>query len=348
MSSHREPPAGDQPPEGLRPPAGAVPPSGHQPPTQRLPRARPRRSSDPANEQLSGTDWFVSGAGAIGASHVARHMPCQDAFLAVETTAPEDSPVVAVADGHGARRHFRSAAGARLAVEVGSRAALRHAAGLVEMTSALDVQAAVQGELTREIVRDWRNAVRKDLESDPFSPEESAFMDAAGDAMEIPYGSTLLVGLKAGRWMVCLQIGDGDIVEVATDGRAAMPVPGDPTLDGLRTTSLCQVDAIQSFRYSVRDLTQEPVLAVFLVTDGYGNAQADDPWHPGLGTDLAELLWREGPEWVSERLPGWAALCASSEGSADDTTIGIMVSRSAARAGAPRSKSQERTVTRSR
>jgi hypothetical protein len=108
------------------------------------------------------------------------------------------------------------------------------------------------------------------------------------------------------------------------------------------------VDALQSFRYSVRDLTKDPVLAVFLVTDGYSNAQADDPWHPGLGTDLAELLWREGPEWVSERLPGWAALCASSEGSADDTTIGLMVSRSAARSGAPHSTDQARTVTRSR
>ena len=287
----------------------------------------------------------------IGAAHVARGMPRQDAFLLVGPSGPEDPAVVAVADGHGARRHFRSAAGARFAVEVASQAALRHAAGLAAMTDPADVRAAVRGELTPEIVRDWRIAVGRDVESDPFSPEETASMTAGDDTPEIPYGSTVLVGVVTGRWLVCLQIGDGNIVVVAPDGQAAIPVPGDPTLDGLRTTSLCQADAVQSFRDAVRDLTADPVLAVLLVTDGYGNAQLDDPWHPRLGTDLAELLRHEGPEWVAERLESWAELCASSEGSGDDTTIGLIVSRSAARSGEPGSSTspdEARTVTRSR
>jgi len=298
----------------------------------------------------------VSGASAIGAAHVARGLPCQDAFLLVEPDAPDDSAVaavvavVAVADGHGARRHFRSAAGAWFAVEVACQAALRHAAGLAAMTRPTEVQAAVRSELTPEIVRDWRIAVGRDVESDPFSPGETASMAAGADTPEIPYGSTLLMGLVAGRWLVCLQIGDGDIVVVARDGQASIPVPGDPTLDGLRTTSLCQADALQSFRDAVQDVTQDPVLAVLVVTDGYGNAQSDDPWHPRLGTDLADVLWREGPDWVAERLPEWAALCASSEGSGDDTTIGLIVNRCAARSKAPTASStrdEARTVTRS-
>jgi len=296
------------------------------------------------------TDWFVSGASVIGAAHVARGAPCQDAFLLVEPAGSGDPAVVAVADGHGARRHFRSAAGARFAVEVASQAALRHAAALAAMTRPADVQAAVRSELTPEIVRDWRESVARDVENDPFSPEETASMAAGPDTPEIPYGSTLLVGLVAAPWLVCLQIGDGDIVVVAVDGQATIPVPGDPTLDGLRTTSLCQVDAIRSFRDAVRDVTQDPALAVLLVTDGYSNAQSDDPWHPRLGADLADLLWREGPEWVGERLSAWAALCASSEGSGDDTTIGLMVSRAATSSGAPEAPSsaaQARTVTRS-
>ena len=107
-------------------------------------------------------------------------------------------------------------------------------------------------------------------------------------------------------------------------------------------------NALQSFRTAVRDLDTEPVLAVLMATDGYGNAQSADPWHPGVGADLARLLRHEGPEWVAEHLPAWAERCASSEGSGDDTTIAVIVNRSEAKRKGPAgraSRSQARTVT---
>ncbi len=295
-------------------------------------------------------DWFLSGTSAIGAAHIARSMPCQDAFVLVAPSSPGDPVVAAVADGHGARRHFRSAAGAAIAVEVTRKAALRQAERLAAMTTAAEVETALHADLAAEILRDWRQAVADDVEREPYSPDEISAMAVAWDEAEVPYGSTLLLTVMAGRWLGCLQIGDGDVLLLTPDGKASLPVPGDPSLDGVRTTSLCQPNALQSFREAVHDLETDPLLAVLLVTDGYGNAQLADPWYPGVGADLARMLRHEGPDWVAERLPEWAQLCASSEGSADDTTMALIVSRGEATpGGAPGSvpASQARTVTES-
>ena len=294
------------------------------------------------------TDWFVSGTTAIGASHVSRGLPCQDAFKYVAPSEGGVTVVGALGDGHGARRHFRSAAGSVMAVEVATAAALRHVDQLAAMTDPAQVLRAAQSELAAEVVRDWRLAVAGDVERNPFSSEESLGMARAFDDAEIAYGSTLLMALVAGRWLVCLQIGDGDVMLLAPDGRASLPVPGDPSLDGLRTTSLCQHDALASFRGAVEDLESHPVLAVLLVSDGYSNAQSAEPWYPPVGSDLARLLDREGPEWVAAQLPEWAKLCASSEGSGDDTTIVLIVNRALSNSAGPAKshlKSQAPTVT---
>ena len=68
-----------------------------------------------------------------------------------------------------------------------------------------------------------------------------------------------------------------------------------------------------------------PVAALALCTDGYGNAQATDPWQPAFGADLARLLHERGPDWVADELPRWVALCASAEGSGDDATVALLL-----------------------
>jgi serine/threonine protein phosphatase PrpC len=294
------------------------------------------------------SEWFVAAATAIGAAHVVRQMPCQDAFGFVTPPTRGEPVVGALADGHGARRHFRSETGSTLAVEVAKDAALRHAGRLATLPDPAQVKASAHGDLAAEIVEEWRRAVARDIEAKPFTPEEAMSMARGADSPEIPYGSTLLLALVAGRWLICLQIGDGDLVVMAPDGTSAVPVPGDPALDGLRTTSLCQSDALDSFREAVEDLGSESVLAVLLVSDGYSNAQSVEPWYPPVGADLVRLLEHEGPEWVAERLPEWARLCASAEGSGDDTTMVLMVNRTAATgrgATGSLSFSQARTVT---
>jgi len=124
---------------------------------------------------------------------------------------------------------------------------------------------------------------------------------------------------------VCAQIGDGDMLAVRPDGSSFSPVAGDDRLDGRRTTSLCQPDALASFRTGAHDLRRVPLAALLLATDGYGNAQADEPWQPSVGRDLAKLAARHDRHWFEQEVPGWARRCASAEGSGDDATIALLL-----------------------
>ena len=65
--------------------------------------------------------------------------------------------------------------------------------------------------------------------------------------------------------------------------------------------------------------------ALLLATDGYGNSQAEEPWQPGVGRDLAELAAEHDHHWFEQQVPGWAQRCASAEGSGDDTTIALLL-----------------------
>ena len=180
-------------------------------------------------------------------------------------------------------------------------------------------------ELARTVVADWRSAVAGQLELRPYTVEERFVLDRSADTPVIPYGSTLLVAVITARWLVCAQIGDGDMLAVRPDGGSFSPVAGDDRLDGRRTTSLCQPDALGSFRTAAHDLRQVPLAALLLATDGYGNAQADEPWQPRVGRDLAELAACHDRHWFGPEVPGWAQRCASAEGSGDDTTIALLL-----------------------
>jgi hypothetical protein len=256
--------------------------------------------------------WQVITGSARRAAHRAGGLPNQDAV------ASHDVPggvVVGIADGHGHIRHFRSADGAALAVDVAGRVASRTAAGLAADDTGHEEAERAGHELARAVVADWRSAVAGQLEVRPYTTEERFLLDRSADMPVIPYGSTLLVAVIAARWLVCAQIGDGDMVAVRPDGSSFSPVAHDDRLDGRRTTSLCQPDALAAFRTGAHDLRRVPLAALLLATDGYGNAQADEPWQASVGRDLAGLAACRDRHWFGQEVPGWAQRCASAEGS---------------------------------
>jgi hypothetical protein len=138
------------------------------------------------------TTWQVITGSARGAAHRASGLPNQDAV------ASQDGPggvVVAIADGHGHIRHFRSADGAALAVDVACRVASRAAAELAADATG-DEEAALAGqELARAVVADWRSAVADQLEVRPYTAQEQSIPGFAAGTPLVPYGSTLLAVL---------------------------------------------------------------------------------------------------------------------------------------------------------
>ncbi len=304
--------------------------------------------ADPPDRPIG---WLVLTASERGAAHVAVSTPNQDS-VAVEPAGPA-GVVTAVADGHGHSRHLRSARGSRLAVAIGCQVGQEFADQLAAgddpagpsgppgpsgplgppglswppsgQAAADQIAKLAVDFLVPAIVGRWREAVLADVAGDPFSSQEQD-RRRPGDDPTIAYGSTLLLCLALDQWLVLAQIGDGDVVGVRSDGTAALPVPADPQLDGLVTTSLCGPDAIDDFRIAVVDTTRTPLLAALLATDGYGNAQVVEEWPSSFSKDLAVLLRDRDMGWLASQLPGWVARCASAEGSADDTTVALLIS----------------------
>ncbi len=62
--------------------------------------------------------WRVIGESVIGASHIRTGLPNQDAILSWEIASRRSPVAIAIADGHGSKKCFRSDTGARLAVRV--------------------------------------------------------------------------------------------------------------------------------------------------------------------------------------------------------------------------------------
>jgi Protein phosphatase 2C len=279
------------------------------------------RTDHPAEDRIA--TWHVITGSARGAGHTVSGLPNQDAVARQD--GPGGAIAVAIADGHGHVRHFRSADGSALAVDVACQVASRIAARLTAGAPGAEEAALAGQELAEVLVADWRSAVAAQLAVRPYTAQEDSVLNLAADPPEVPYGSTLLVATIAADWLVCAQIGDGDMLAVCPDGRFFYPVAGDDRLDGQRTTSMCQADAVGSFRTAAHDLREVPLVALLLATDGYGNAQADEPWQPGVGRDLAALAAEHDHHWFEQQVPDWAQRCASTEGSGDDTTIALLL-----------------------
>jgi hypothetical protein len=270
----------------------------------------------PANDSPTGR-WQAVTATERGAAHRAAGLPNQDA---VEVRPLGGGMVAAVADGHGHSRHFRSARGARLAVSIACQAAAELAARPGGLPAAPE---DLRRRLVPDIVTRWRDGVHRDVAAEPFTGAENAVRRR--DDVTIPYGTTLLVAIGMGERLLLAQIGDGDIVCIRPDGTALLAVPGDPLLDGRHTTSLCSVGAADSFRAAAVDLTDTAVLGALLATDGYGNAQVAQVWESVVSAELAGPITTRPLSWMASQLQAQAGQCASVDGSADDTTLALLV-----------------------
>jgi hypothetical protein len=269
------------------------------------------------------TSWTTLSGTSIGSVHVRDRLPLQDA-VHTWTDPAAGHAVVAVADGHGHKLHFRSDTGAALAVVSAVEELRRILAPLADLAEQGDLDGA--DELVRTaaagLVDTWTAKVEHHLAAHPYSEAEDE-LGASADPLRA-YGSTILATAAIGTLVVLLQIGDGDSVLVSARGEASRPLPEDPDLDGLHTSSLCQPRPLDALRVAVVDPGVEDVALVFLCTDGFGRARVDsDGWWRQTGEQLLEFSRSRGLNWIHEQLPEWLAEPAQIGG--DDTTMALLV-----------------------
>jgi hypothetical protein len=279
--------------------------------------------------------WRVTGHSVRGATHERRGRPNQDAIHWLPQFATGLPLILAVADGHGSQRSFRSERGARLAVETAAEVISEFLAAQTQSMSA--TRRAAEEWLPVALVRRWLDAVAADLAVHPLSRDEldlPGVLPVRGAAdegpanLQVAYGTTLLATAVTDSFILYLQLGDGEILTVSSEGEVLKPLPKDERLFANETTSLCSEDAWRDFRVSFQVFTHAPPALILLSTDGYSNSFRDERGFLKVGPDILEMIRTVGLDTVDEQMSSWLTE-STYAGSGDDVTLGLICSEDA-------------------
>lgn len=262
-----------------------------------------------------------------GYNHIKSGKVCQD-FSG--HYADNSMAVVVVADGHGSDNYPRTDRGSSFAVEA-TITAIKEFVKTVE-DSAIDISEDSDSyleQLAKNILANWYAAVDADLEKYPFSEEELSKVSdkykkkyMSGQRLEKAYGTTLIAACQTNHYWFGLQIGDGKCVCISQDGSMYEPIPWDEDCQANITTSICDSEAIEEFRYCF--MTECPV-ATLMGTDGiddsYANSEEMYVLYRSILAIFAEHGCETGENEIKAFLPG-----LSRKGSGDDVSIAGIVS----------------------
>jgi serine/threonine protein phosphatase PrpC len=253
--------------------------------------------------------------------HVRAQKPNQDAIAWYPDEGEGLPLILAVADGHGSDKHFRSDIGAQLATKT-AVAVLREFSEHRPKDGELSL---MMERLPAAIELQWKQAVRDHLDANPVAEgtDEPAATISEHPAQYIAYGTTLLSVLVEQDFIVYLQLGDGDILTVSPNGSVKRAIKSDPNLIANQTTSLCLPEARKYFHKQFQTIGTDPPALVMLSTDGYANSFEDSDFLK-TGSDYLDLIRTEGIEHVNGHLKQWLSE-TTAKGSGDDITVGIVI-----------------------
>jgi serine/threonine protein phosphatase PrpC len=276
--------------------------------------------------------WRAIGQSVQGAAHVRMGLPNQDAILWYPESGEGPPLILAVSDGHGSAKCFRSHIGARLATEAAVRMLRDLLAGQPDPPNLSAIKRTAEERLPRELVRWWREAVDAHLEQTPLSQEELETLEKRRDAKArravednpvLAYGATILSALVTDAAILYLQLGDGDILVTLDNGEVMRPLPQDARLFANETTSLCMDEAWHEVRFRFQALYGPLPALILLATDGYANSFVNEAAFLKVGADILDILRTDGLAAVEDNLPLWLDE-ASQAGSGDDITLGLI------------------------
>jgi serine/threonine protein phosphatase PrpC len=300
-------------------------------------RSKERRGTGSRRDRIRSKGWHVVGKSVLGAAHFRSGLGKQDAILWLPEAGEGPPLVLAVSDGHGSPKSFRSHRGAELAVKTAVNTMYKFVPCRPRDLNLSMVKRTAEERLPQELVRRWTDAVKEDLQKSPFTAQELDNLKE-GEGIEnrrsgqdnpaVAYGATLLAVLLTKSFILYLQLGDGDILTVSEQAEVSRVFPKDVRLVGGETTSLCSDEAWNEFQARFQTLAGSAPALVLLSTDGYANSFRDEAAFFKVGSDLLHMIRSEGLDTVRESLGDWLAQ-ASEGGSGDDITLGILCRMSA-------------------
>lgn len=257
------------------------------------------------------TGWLAGGATARGASHHRSGLPNQDSIGWIAPGAGLRRGAMVVSDGHGGKAHDRSHDGSRLAVEC----ALAEFVPLLAEGADTDAAfAEARAGIAARIHERWKRRLAE-------------LTGAADEAMMVRHGATLVAVACGDESLLLVQLGDGDILIGRRDATLERPLPEDDGLTGEQTHSLCETDAPGFARTAIiaRGRGGSAIDFVMASTDGLAKSFPDDASFLDLARHYRGLISTRGLGAVTDGLGDWLA-AASANGSADDVSLGFLVS----------------------
>ena len=253
-----------------------------------------------------------------GESHKADNKPCQDAsFSAVY----DDGLAMAiVCDGHGGERYFRSDVGSRMATEViceSVKIFVENADKEMFIGKPFTAEEAITSEevikkqtpidkafrqLFSSIIYQWNQKIAEHAANTDISEWEQEhvpqkYLDElhTSETFEKLYGCTLMVYVQTPDYWFAFHLGDGKCISFQQDPLWIMPIPWDERCFLNKTTSLCDSNAINEFRYCYEGDGHFP-WAIFLGSDGMDDSFGEDPNLVNFYIQVVKMLVTEGRE----------------------------------------------------
>lgn len=276
--------------------------------------------------------WTALSASVEGASHARGGHGNQDAVRLINPSGADDVLLLAVADGHGSARSFRSDRGSAMAAECALRELRRLIRRLGPNPPLSRVRNQAKNRWPHALLTAWKSAVRADLVKRPFTPMDFAAFPEPPPVLKpgqdlpitgyLAYGATLISLAITPRYILYSQLGDGDILTVRADGVVTRPLPRMHEYLSNQTVSLCSLNAAAEFQIRVDPVRGPAPSLIMLSTDGYANCFGDDHGFFKVGADFLSYLRSEGVDFVREKLEDWLRQ-SSRDGSGDDITVGL-------------------------
>ena len=254
-----------------------------------------------------------------GESHKADDKPCQDAsFSAVYDNG---LAIAIVCDGHGGERYFRSDVGSRMATEVicdSVKTFVENVDKSMFIGQPFTAEEAITSEevikkqkpvdkafrqLFSSIIYQWNQKIAEHAANTAVSEWEQEHVPQkyleelhTSETFEKLYGCTLMVYVQTPDYWFAFHLGDGKCVSFHQEGVLwQMPIPWDERCFLNKTTSLCDSNAINEFRYCYEGDGKFP-MAVFLGSDGMDDSFGEDPNLVNFYIQVVKMLVTEGKE----------------------------------------------------
>ncbi|MGJ0607965.1 PP2C family serine/threonine-protein phosphatase [Cylindrospermopsis raciborskii] len=291
-------------------------------------------------ENITQQKWRCFGKSVRGTYHWRSELRNQDAiqwYPGHPETGVGLPVILAVSDGHGSAKSFRSEKGSQFAVSTAIRVIQEFF--LATQNSDINFSTLKDGTerlLPQRLVSEWRTFVQQHLQEHPFTDEERQNLvkedgESAWKAVEdnnfLAYGATLLAVLVTESFIVYIQLGDGDILEVDSQGETTRILERDPRLIANETTSLCMNKAWNEFQIHLeqypKGISKEMPALILVSTDGYSNSFSTDEGFFKIGKDYLNMFKSNSAEEVSKKLGDFLEE-TSDKGSGDDITLGII------------------------